>query len=685
MSHASVQPARRKRKLQRPTADQGGTNMTPKLVRSVFALLVLGLAVHATHALTGPGDGPLDHVIASWVYTGVMWVASAMCLTAAATRRRERGAWVLIGLGLLLWSAGDLVWTVWLGDLENPPYPSVADGLYLGSYVAIYAGLLVLLRTRLRPIRPAQWLDGAVGGLAAAAVVAALVFPALAGITEGDTIDVAFNLAYPVCDVLLLTLIVMAFGLNRWRVDRAWLLLGLGQFANVVADSAYSYQSAVGSYVAGSWVDTLWPVGAVLTAAAAWQLVPRRAAEEVAGRTLSLTAGFAAIALAVLVIGQFTTVHLAAALLATAALLVAGARGGILFRENLRLLRSSSHDSLTDGLTGLANRRALMRDLEDAAAHATTADRRTLALFDLDGFKQYNDTFGHAAGDALLQRLGADLESVVAGHGRAYRLGGDEFCVLLDRHVEADDAIMAGALDALAEPTGPFDVDASYGIVALPANAGTAADALQLADHRMYALKHGRRATQGEAREVLLAVLGEREPDLQRHMHDVAELARQVGTRLGIDAEDLDVVVRAAELHDIGKVAVPDAILHKPGALDEADWAFIRQHTIIGERIVAAAEALRPVGRVVRASHERWDGGGYPDGLAGEDIPLGARIVFACDAWDAMTCDRGYRRALSAEVAAEELRANAGTQFDRDVVGALLAVVFDASCARASR
>ena len=107
-------------------------------------------------------------------------------------------------------------------------------------------------------------------------------------------------------------------------------------------------------------------------------------------------------------------------------------------------------------------------------------------------------------------------------------------------------------------------------------------------------------------------------------------------------------MVRAAELHDIGKVAVPDAILHKPGPLDEAEWSFIRQHTIIGERIVGAAEALRPVGRVVRASHERWDGGGYPDGLAGEAIPLGARIVFACDAWDAMTCDRGYRSALSA-------------------------------------
>ncbi|MGZ8634874.1 MAG: HD domain-containing phosphohydrolase, partial [Solirubrobacteraceae bacterium] len=633
--------------------------MTPRIVRPAFVLLILGIAVHATHAIAGPGGAPVDQVIQSWVYTAVMWIGSALCLFAAATRRRERLPWALIGVGLLLWAGGDLVWTLWLNNLDNPPYPSVADGLYLGSYAAIYPGLLLLLRARVRPIRPAQWLDGAVGGLAAASVAAALVFPALAGITDGDTIDVAFNLAYPVCDVLQLTLIVMAFGLNRWRVDRSWLLLGLGQLANVVADGAFSYQEAAGTYVTGSWVDTLWPLGITLTAAAAWQRSPRRTVEEVGGSTLHLTAGFATVALAVLVIGQLTAVHLAAALLATGALLVAGVRGWMLFRENLGLLRTSRHESLTDGLSGLANRRALMLDLEDAAAHATAADRRTLALFDLDGFKQYNDAFGHAAGDALLQRLGADLDVAVAAHGRAYRLGGDEFCVLLDHHAADGDPIVAAALEALAERGDPYAVDASYGLVSLPADAFTAAEALRVADHRMYAVKHGRRATQGEAREVLLAVLGEREPDLQRHMRHVAELARAVGRRLGLDPEDLDVVVRAAELHDIGKVAIPDAILHKPGALDPADWDFIRQHTIIGERIVGAADALRPVGRVVRSSHERWDGDGYPDRLAGEDIPIGARIVFACDAWDAMTSDRSYRGALPAEVAAEELRAHA--------------------------
>jgi two-component system cell cycle response regulator len=312
-----------------------------------------------------------------------------------------------------------------------------------------------------------------------------------------------------------------------------------------------------------------------------------------------------------------------------------------------------------------------------AARPRPARERRRRLRLHLDGFKQYNDAFGHAAGDSLLRRLGADLDAAVAGHGRAYRLGGDEFCVLLERHATADDPIVQAALQALAEPATPYAVDASYGLVSLPEDATTAADALRLADHRMYALKHGRRATQGQAREVLLAVLGEREPDLERHMRDVAALARAVGRRMGLEAEDLDVVVRAAELHDVGKVAIPDAILHKSDQLDESEWSFVRQHTLIGERIVSAAEALRPVGRVVRASHERWDGAGYPDGLAGEQIPLGARIVLACDAWDAMTTDRTYRRALGAEEAAEELRAHSGTQFDPEVVVALLAVVFD--------
>jgi HD-GYP domain-containing protein (c-di-GMP phosphodiesterase class II) len=137
-------------------------------------------------------------------------------------------------------------------------------------------------------------------------------------------------------------------------------------------------------------------------------------------------------------------------------------------------------------------------------------------------------------------------------------------------------------------------------------------------------------------------------------------------------AEELDVLVRAAELHDIGKVGIPDEILHKPGPLNEAEWQFMRQHTVLGERILNAAPALRPVAVIVRSTHERWDGRGYPDGRAGEDIPLAARVIAACDAYDAMTSERCYRQRHEHASACEELRREAGQQFDPKVIEVLL-------------
>jgi putative nucleotidyltransferase with HDIG domain len=191
----------------------------------------------------------------------------------------------------------------------------------------------------------------------------------------------------------------------------------------------------------------------------------------------------------------------------------------------------------------------------------------------------------------------------------------------------------------------------------------------------MYADKRGRSAERNQARDVLMRTMQAKQPDLDEHSSEVAELAVRVARRLGLSGEDLDVVARAAELHDVGKVGIPDVILNKPAALSTAEWEYMRQHTILGERILHAAPALRPVAQIVRASHERWDGSGYPDGLRGEEIPLGARIVAVCDAYEAMTADRPYRSALGDEAAREELRAHAGTQFDPFVVEAVLAVI----------
>ena len=326
----------------------------------------------------------------------------------------------------------------------------------------------------------------------------------------------------------------------------------------------------------------------------------------------------------------------------------------------------------SDSLTGLPNRRQLMADLEARAARH--ADAAVLLLFDLDGFKNYNDSFGHLAGDALLARLGQALERSVRPHGRAYRLGGDEFCVLAAAGARAEVELAAPA--ALAEHGDGFAVTASYGAVAIPEEAPGPEEALLIADQRMYAQKNSGRATaRRQSTDVLLRALAERHPGLEGHLGGVAHLAGAVGRQLGLEGEELEHVLVAAELHDVGKVAIPDAIINKPGPLDDDEWAFMRRHTLIGERIVAAAPALGAVAQLVRASHEHWDGGGYPDAIAGEDIPLGARIVAVCDAYDAIVSDRPYRRGRSAAEAMVELHRCAGTQFDPAVVDAFAAVL----------
>jgi putative nucleotidyltransferase with HDIG domain len=192
----------------------------------------------------------------------------------------------------------------------------------------------------------------------------------------------------------------------------------------------------------------------------------------------------------------------------------------------------------------------------------------------------------------------------------------------------------------------------------------------------MYSHKHGRPGSvTREARAVLLSILSEREPTLDEHLHAVARLAQLVGDELGLEGEELDVVVRAAELHDIGKMAMPDSILRKPGPLSETEWEIMRRHTVVGERILSSVPALVPVATVVRSTHERIDGEGYPDGLAGEEIPLGSRIIFVCDAYNAMRSERSYDSAHSHEEAIAELRREAGTRFDPVVVAALYRVV----------
>jgi HD-GYP domain-containing protein (c-di-GMP phosphodiesterase class II) len=212
-------------------------------------------------------------------------------------------------------------------------------------------------------------------------------------------------------------------------------------------------------------------------------------------------------------------------------------------------------------------------------------------------------------------------------------------------------------------------------MVTMPNEANDVSAVLHIADTRMYTKKNGRRAGTivSQTRDVLLRATAEHSQHLREHMLAVGELALKVARRLGLDAETVELTLRTGELHDVGMIAIPDSILSKPGPLDDQEWAFIHNHTVIGDRVLNVAPALAPVARLVRSTHERYDGAGYPDGLVGEQIPLPSRIVLACDAFLAMTTARPYGHKMSDAEARAELRSGAGSQFDPRVVDVLLA------------
>jgi diguanylate cyclase (GGDEF)-like protein len=659
--------------------DSSHTNPEPgRLLRATRVAAVLLLIAFCAHAGFWHGKG-LDTFFGDWVYNALVVCAAAWCLTRAVRVREQRGAWLLLGCALGLWAAAELTNTLYLSSLANPPYPSIADAMWIGFYPASLAGLLLLVRGRVTgPRRTTLWIDGLVAALAVAAVgEVALVQPVIDS-SGGSGLALATNIAYPLGDLMLLSIVVGVIAMTGWRPGRTWAMIGAGLAAAVVADSIYAFQAAQDTYVDGTLLDALWPAATLLVGHAAWEPSGRPIEVRPSGwRVFVLPAVFACTALALLVYDHYVHMDDLAVVLAGCTLIAVIVRTALTFRENLQMLAYSRHEALTDPLTGLGNRRRLMTDLLREIDDATEAAPRALILFDLDGFKRYNDSFGHPAGDSLLARLGRNLAVATDPWGRAYRLGGDEFCALVAAGPDQGEHVLAAALAALTEHGRGFVVRASHGMVFLPKEAGDPSQAMQVADQRLYGSKGARRRSSvgQQTRDVLLQVLRERQPTLHAQMHEVAQLAVAVGREIALAPEALEEMARAAELHDVGKMAVPEEILNKRGPLDPVELAFIRQHTIIGERILRAAPALAPVARLVRSSHENWDGSGYPDGIRGDEIPLASRIIAACDAFNAMTRDRPYVAAMSREAAIAELRRCAGTHFDPEVVDVLCALL----------
>jgi diguanylate cyclase (GGDEF)-like protein len=612
----------------------------------------------------------------------VMLFTSVGCLGRAWLRPdAARRVWLAFGAAQLSFFVGDILWYFFLGA-DNAPNPSIADAFYLGFSALLVVGIVGYCRLVVG--NAAAVYDAAVAGLAAAALAAALFFPYVGQLFSSSLVSTFVNVLYPMADVVIFAVMIATVAAAGWRVDRTLVCMAASVAVLLVTDVVYIAQA--NTYSMAGFLDDGWfTAGTMLSltcvfAPARERVRQRAAARPTEARTVVVTTLVAFGCLAVVLVraayGSFGDILATSLALAAITVVVVRMLGAV--RANARLMGRLEDDSVTDALTLLGNRRRLTRDLEQqvaAGAHIT------LVMFDLDAFKRFNDTFGHPAGDALLRRLGARLELAAnAYQAQAYRLGGDEFCLVAA--TAADErrglALLTGALAALRVDAGEFQVTASWGVARFPSEAEGPSALMSAADARLYANKFHRRSSSNDyARQMLTMAVTERNPALGEKASIVGQLAVMIGERLGLGELELRDLERAGQLSEIGKIAVPDSILAKPGRLEPDEWEQMRRHTSVAERIIAIMPELRGAAGIVRSSHEAWDGSGYPDQLAGEDIPLASRIVYVASAVAAMLAPSTYREAVQLDEAMAELRRCAGTQFDPRVVERACAALVD--------
>jgi diguanylate cyclase (GGDEF)-like protein len=416
------------------------------------------------------------------------------CLAGGLVQRGGRLGAFSLGAGLLAWALGDIIWT-----LEGSPNnPSVADGFYIAFYPLAYVAIMSLGRSYARSHQATVWLDGVIAGLGAAAVTAAFAFDTILGAIGGSASAVAVNLAYPIGDLVLLALAVGTFVVVPGRPVRI-LLFAAGCAVMAIGDTVYLVQSSAGTYAVGSLLDVTWPAAMFLMSASVW--VPAR---RLMGRSdpdrnprFVLPALASIASLAILIVGNFAHVSAVALGLAAATCVAVGARMAVSLRRLTRLTTARHTQAVTDELTGLGNRRRLLNELDlrmEALAAGPSRAALALLMIDLDHFKEINDSFGHAAGDAVLKEIGPRLSRIIRDSDIIARLGGDEFAVILDPGDLAEATAAAKRITAALEQpifleTTSLHVGASIGIALAPEHAVLPDELMRCADVAMYRAK----------------------------------------------------------------------------------------------------------------------------------------------------------------------------------------------------
>jgi len=648
-------------------------------------------------------------------------------LAVRASSGRIRTVWIWLAASHLCWLAGEVAWsvgTVWLAPdraaaiIETDSSNLLTDGLYLLTYALLVpAAWIGFVETRTL-WRARALLDAVLVVLAVGSVCSRL----LSGSDPLRT-DLLADLAYPAIGLMFVVALIGA-GLSGHRGIPCSILLSMvGYLIGVVADAGYAFADANNSYSDSSLINLGWQAQAVFLTLGGLAAV-RHPDPEPPVEQFDHDRAFGAVLVSGLVVAllvgvdQIRNHHVETVWLVVTALVLTGllARQALTTRERTRLarqldsaLREQRRTAVTDGLTGLYNRPFFQALLGVEARRVLHGNGRAgLILVDLDSFAEINDHHGWAAGDAVLVQV-ADRLRIAARPGDVLaRYGGEEFACLLPqtdeeaamevaerfRQALRRTSIVVGS-GASVEVTGSFgvatvagepagaiaDESATLDMERLVRDADRAlSDAKNRGGDRVIVAGRADRRTLADDLDVPaeLAWLADRvDRVLSDHEHStaVARWCLLVGGYLALDHIELRQVVAAGRLHDIGKFGVGAAILQKTDPLTDAEWGALRCHPEEGARLLRGVGGHAALAPLVAAHHERWDGLGYPEGIKGEDIPLGARIIAVCDSWAAMRVDRPYAPALDARAARGEIERARGTQFDPIVVDAFLALL----------
>lgn len=678
--------------------------MTTPSTGSVQRLLWLGylvagiLTIAAYFGLIAAGAPAMAKVTLYCVITG-----SAAIAVLYGCRRYRPAAWLpwlLLGLSQVVYAIADTTFYVSHVVIDATSFPGIADIFYLAHYPLVVAGLLALIRVR-TPGRDLPGLLDAALLAVVAAMLSWLYLIAPQAEAHPDPLVKIASVAYPVMDLAMFA-VALRLILGSGRRPLPFFLLCINLLAFLAADTIYVLQQLNGSYVAGNFLDAIWLSGNLALGAAALHPSmgtigqPTREPEAAPGplRIVALCA---------------------AALVAPATLLVQYARGsysdipitaiacGLLFVLTIArmagLVAEQRRLAITDALTGLRTRRFFESRLGLKITEVgMERDRLAVLIVDVDHFKSVNDRYGHPAGDRVLIEIAHRLREATRTGDLLARYGGEEFAVVVSGSGAAEPARIGERLrlrvaeSPITLPDGELvTVTVSVGTASFPDHGRTPTDLITAADRALYSAKAlGRdrialgsavapRAHPPGTGSVLVdleRLASEVDGWLSEHEHSeaVGYWAGMVAAQLGHCPNSVRRAELAGRLHDIGKALIPESIWTKQAKLSDEEWQLVRQHPVYGWRLAKTVPGLTTVAEIVRQHHERFDGNGYPDGLAGSGIRIEARILAVCDSWAAMLANRTYKAGLSEQEASEELLRGRGSQFDPQVVDVFLAL-----------